>query len=152
MIYETGTADNWDQTLQDLLEVQSRLQVFLPLLLLPFATFALFLNEKPKLLKDYSKKLSPNIALPLYLMLGTLMILNQIFTVSVVGLIYFILALYLFWLKSFNFKDIEAKILLYIIQVVTFVVILFNFMATIDYFQTEESQKMFAMFGLNSIS
>lgn len=90
--------------------------------------------------------------LPLYLMLGALMILNQIFTVSVVGLIYFILALYLFWLKNFNFKDIEGKILLYIIQVVTAVVILLNYMATISYFQTDESNKMFAMFGLNSIS
>lgn len=70
-------------------------------------------------------------------MVGSLVLLNQIFSISVLGLIYFFVALFQFWLKKFNFKDIELKVLLYVLQTITILAIALNYLATIDYFNSE---------------
>lgn len=85
-------------------------------------------------------------------MVGSLVLLNQIFSISVLGLIYFFVALFQFWLKKFNFKDIELKVLLYVLQTITILAIALNYLATIDYFNSEQTNQYFSMFGINSIN
>lgn len=150
-IYYSGTADAWAQDLKEMLEVQGAAYVFIPLVLFPFAVGTLFLKEKPKMLKDYGKKINPYIALPLYLMLGALIILNQIFSVSVAGLVYFFLAIYLFWMRSYNFKDPQFKVLLYLVQIMASIMITANCLATITIFQSSNAVSMFKLFGIYSI-
>jgi hypothetical protein len=89
------------------------------------------IKTKSKLLKEYKTKLNSFVALPLYLMLGSLILLNQIFSVSLAGLIYFGLAIYLFWMKSFNFRDIQFRVLLIAVQVLTSLMLALSYLATL---------------------
>jgi len=86
-------------------------------------------------LLNFKKKLNKFIPLPLYLSLGILILLIQIFSVSIAGLIYFCLIIYLFAMKTFNFKDNYFRCLLIFVQVLTTIMIILSFMATSDYAQ-----------------
>ena len=130
-LYYTGAADDWSIEKQTMLEVQSPLWVFLPLVLIPFAVGPLLIKTKRKMLKEYSKKINPFIILPLYLSLTILVLLVQIFSTSIAGLLYFGLAVYIYFMKSFNFKDKQFKALLITIQVLSTLMITLNYIVTI---------------------
>lgn len=68
--------------------------------------------------------------------MGALIILIQIFSVSLAGLLYFGLAIYLFWMKNFNFHDVEFKVLLIIVQTLTTIMVFFSYLTTIAYLLT----------------
>lgn len=77
--------------------------------------------------------------------------LIQVFSISITGLIYFSLAIYLYWMKGFNFKDTQFKILLGMVQILTTFIFTLNYLVMIDELQTEESLKLFSFFGIDSI-
>jgi len=89
--------------------------------------------------------------LPLYLSLTALVLLVQIFSTSIAGLLYFALAIYIYFMKSFNFKDTQFKILLIAVQVLSSIMITLNYLTTCDYLQTSSGLEFFAFFGINSI-
>jgi hypothetical protein len=89
--------------------------------------------------------------LPLYLSLTALVLLVQVFSTSIAGLIYFGLAIYIYFMKSFNFKDQQFKLLLFTVQTLSTVMITLNYLATIAYLQTPSGVEYFAFFGINSI-
>lgn len=117
--------------------------VFVPIIITPFAVIAAFSHQSTKTLLDFKKKINNFLPLPLYLILTCLIILIQIFSVSIAGLIYFFLTLYLFWMKSFNFKDIFFKILLIFVQVQTTVILVLTYLVTSEFLQTNDSLQLF---------
>lgn len=117
--------------------------VFVPIIITPFAVIAVFNHQSTKTLLDFKKKINNFLPLPLYLILTCLIILIQIFSVSIAGLIYFFLTLYLFWMKSFNFKDIFFKILLIFVQVQTTVILVLTYLVTSEFLQTNDSLQLF---------
>ena len=142
-LYYSGITDDWDTSLQDMLEVQSALWLYLPIILIPLALAAMLRTPKSHLLKDYSPKVNPFASLPLYLTLTILIILIQVFSISISGLIYFFLALYIYWMKKFNFRDFQFKILLISVQILTTIVIVLSYFVTIEFVQTESTVENF---------
>jgi hypothetical protein len=84
-------------------------------------------------------------------MLTILVLLIQIFSISIAGLIYFAVAVYIYWMRSFNFKDWQFKALLVVVQIISTVMITLNYLTTVDYLQQGGKQEDFVFFGVNSI-
>ena len=101
----------------------------------------MLLTPKSKLLKEYGHKINPYISLPLYLTLTALIIMVQLFSISIAGLFYFFIALYIYWIKKFNFEDIHLRIVLIAVQVISSIVILLNYFVTINFVQTTSSMQ-----------
>jgi hypothetical protein len=79
------------------------------------------------------------------------MILIQIFSVSITGLIYFFSMIYLFWLKGFNFKDKSFKVLLIAVQTINLTTISFTLFATCTYLDSSKDLQFYYLFGIDSL-
>jgi hypothetical protein len=126
--------------------------VFVPVIIIPFGVFAAFSPAEELTLQAFKKKIKPFTPLPLYLVLCSFLLLIQIFSVSVMGLIYFAIMLYLFWMKGFNFKDNSFKFLLIVIQVMTTLTIFLSFLATCPLLDSPEAISNYEFFGINSLN
>jgi len=121
------------------MEVQNPLYVFLPMLLIPFACGAFLIEPRERKLRNFRQKINSFLPLPLYLCLGILILLIQIFSVSIAGLVYFALIIYLFAMKNFNFQDAYFQFMLIFIQVFTTVMIILSYLVHASYLQDENS-------------
>jgi hypothetical protein len=84
--------------------------------------------------------------------MGILILLIQIFSVSLAGLVYFALIIYLFAMKEFNFKDGLFRAMLIFIQVFTTLMIMLSYLVNADYLQSQSSLQVFQFVGINSLN
>jgi hypothetical protein len=120
--------------------------------MIPFSIAAAFTPIEAVTLLSFKHKLSQLAPLPLYLILCLLIVLIQIFSVSITGLIYFFITLYFFWMKSFNFKDVFFKAMLILVQVMTTITISLTFLTTAPFLVTPTSLDAYQFIGINSLN
>ena len=134
--YFSGYSSGMSSAELQFFDVGSLEEVFLPVIIIPFSIFAAFQPKQTLTLHDFKSKIKAFTPLPLYLILWVLILLIQIFSVSITGLVYFCIALYLFWMKSFNFKDVYFRVLLVALQVLTTITIFSTYLITCAYLNT----------------
>ncbi len=137
---------------QDFLEVQSLVSVFVPMIIIPFSLFAAFTPPSVLTLLDFKKKLNPFLPLPLYLIQCLLILLIQIFSVSLMGLLYFFIMIYLFWMKSFSFTDRYFKPMLILVQFTTTLTIVLTFLTNCPLLITPSLIDIYQAIGINSLN
>jgi hypothetical protein len=132
--------------------VESLVAVFVPVLILPFSILAALTPPETLTLLAFQKKLNQFLPLPLYLILCLLILLIQIFSVSITGLLYFLITIYLFWMKSFNFRDRYFRALLILIQVMTTLTIFLTFLTTCSFLDSPSALDTYQFIGINSLN
>lgn len=127
-------------------------ELFIPIIIIPFGIIAAINPPRNKTLEDFKIRINPFTPLPLYLILCSIILLIQIFSVSITGLTYFGITLYLFWMKTFNFKDTYFKIVLIVIQSANSITLTATYLATCAFLKTPESIKVYEFVGINSLN
>lgn len=98
---------------------------------------------------EFKHKVNQLAALPLYLILCFLILLIQIFSVSITGLLYFFITIYLFWMPSFNFRDRYFKLLFILVQCMTSLTLFLTFLLTAPMLS---DPSVYQFLGLNSLN
>lgn len=106
--------------------------MFLPLLLLPFAAGSCIIRTKNRNTSDFHKKINNTTSIPIFLSLGILNILIQIFSLSVAGFCFFLCTLALYVQRKLKFDNIWSEILVTIICFLCFGYIVANFITTTE--------------------
>lgn len=68
------------------------------------------------------------------------------------GILYFLIMIYLFWMRSFSFKDIYFKPMLILIQVTTTITICLTFFTTCPLLATPSLIDIYQFIGINSLN
>ena len=150
--YFSGYSSGMSSAELQFFDVGSLEEVFLPIIIIPFSIFAAFQPKQTLTLYDFKSKIKAFTPLPLYLILWVLILLIQIFSVSITGLVYFCIALYLFWMKSFNFKDVYFRVLLVVLQVLTTITIFSTYLITCTYLNTSQLANTYEFIGIDSLN
>lgn len=67
-------------------------------------------------------------------------------------MLYFFIMIYLFWMKSFSFKDAYFKPMLILVQVTTTLTICLTFITTCPLLLTPSLMKIYRFIGINSLN
>jgi hypothetical protein len=70
--------------------------LYLPAIIIPFAGLSLLIKKKDKKIIEFKKKINKALIIPIYFVLGTLILLIEIFSISIAGLIFFAMIIFLF--------------------------------------------------------
>jgi lysylphosphatidylglycerol synthetase-like protein (DUF2156 family) len=148
----TNTQDKYSQEWQEFLEIQSYLYMFLPLLLLPFNVGCLLIKTKTRKITEFRKKINKGFTIPIFLVLGALLLLLQIFTISVAGIFYFICLFLLIIHRKLTFTSITVHILVTVIIVVSILLIVGNYVTTSTLLKQYQESAEFQLYGINSLN
>ena len=151
-LYLTSVREGLSTDMQAFLQLESLLWVLLPLVAVPFIAGGIWIRPVTRPLRSYSERINPLGALPLYLALTSLVVLVQIFSVSVTGLAYLCLMVYLLAMHSFNFRDGYFRALLVMLQCSSAAVITASVLVTSPYLQNSTLLGTYRMVGINSIN
>lgn len=68
------------------------------------------------------------------------------------GMLYFFIMIYLFWMKSFSFRDIYFKPMLILVQVTTTLTICLTFLTTCPLLVSPSLTDIYQFIGINSLN
>lgn len=122
------------------------------MILIPFGIGAALTTPSTLSLASFKVKISQYAPLPLYLLLCLLIVLIQIFSVSITSLLYFFITVYIFWMKSFNFRDTYFKAMLILVQITTTITISLTFLTTCPSLASASEQEVYEFIGINSLN
>ena len=84
---------------------------------------------------DFKSKINKAIVIPVFLIFGFLILLIQIFSISITGVVFFILMIILLAMDSVGFNKLSSRIYIIFIQVLTVLIIFANFITTSNLLQ-----------------
>lgn len=86
------------------------------------------------------------------MVLGILILLIEIFTLSLAGFLFFLCMLALFVQRKIDFNNIFSRLLVVSVQLISFTFIIANFLATTSLLQLSAVSGKFRMYGINALS
>lgn len=104
--------------------------MFLPLIMLPFAGGSMIIRTKNRKLIDFKIKLDDLISIPLFMIMGVLIIVIEICSISVAGFLFFLCVLALFVQRKIYFDRFTSELLIAAISFLCFGFIVANFIAS----------------------
>lgn len=110
--------------------------MFVPTIIIPFAGMAAFSYSSTKNLNYYKKSMNESLKAPTYFVLGVFAVLIQIFTQSIVSIIYFIIALMIFTLQDVSWINIKYRIIVTLMQSMSGLVIILSFLTSTSFFNS----------------
>lgn len=126
----SSSKDKYTPQEQEFYEIQNNLYSFLPLLLLPFSVGAILVKSKSRPISEFKSRFNHLLVIPIFLALGILIVLIQIFSISMIGLAFFLIALSLFFQRKIDFNSISSWVVVIIILVASSGAIIANFICT----------------------
>lgn len=132
--------------------MQGLLNVFLPLLLLPFAVGSALIKTKSRDMSHFKHQVNSLIKIPIFLALGLLILLVEIFSISVAGLLFFVCIFILFIQRRIDFSSFLSWLLVLIVQILCLIFIIGNFIAATNLVSQYSLKGEFRFFGINGLN
>ena len=110
--------------------------MFVPIVIIPFAGMAAFSYSSAKNLNNYKNSMNEALQAPTYFILGGFAVLIQIFTQSIVGIVYFIIALMIFTLQKASWTNNKYRIIVSLMQLISWLVIILSFITSTSFFHS----------------
>lgn len=126
--------------------------MFLPLLLLPFIGGSLIIRTKSRELNHFKHQVNKLVTIPIFLCMGILVLLIEIFSISMAGFSFFICMMILFVQRKIDFGNFLSWLLVVIVQVLCLVFLATNFLATTNLIASYQNTDMFQFYGINGLN
>lgn len=125
--------------------------MFLPLILLPFILGSLCIRTKTRKLSEFKKRINRSITIPVFLIMGLLLTLIEIFSISLAGLLFFLCLMSIYVQRKLDFNNIYSRMLVSTVQLFSFAFITGNFITTTSFLQLYATTDKFRLFGINGL-
>lgn len=126
--------------------------MFLPLVLLPFIGGSLIIRTKSRDLPHFRHQINKLITIPIFLFMGILILMMEIFSISIAGFLFFICMMVLFVQRKIDFDSFLSWLLVLIVQVLCLIFLAANFLATTSLVGGYQNSDLFQFYGINGLN
>lgn len=109
--------------------------MFVPLIQIPFIAGSIIIRTQTRELSHFKNQINKLITVPIFLAMGILVLLIEIFSISIAGFLFFICILVLFVQRKIDFSSFFSWIFVLLVQILCLLFIVANFLATTDLLQ-----------------
>jgi hypothetical protein len=122
------------------------------MLLLPFSFLSACVRTKSRSLEHFADEINKYVGYTVFIVMGCLILLIQIFSISIAGLVFFICMLALFIQRFINFQSVISWLIVLFVQVISLFLILANFITSSSLLASYQQKEIFRFCGINALN
>ena len=120
--------------------------------MLPFAVVASFVRTKSRDLSEFTSPVNKLTTVPIFLGMGSLILLIEIFSISISGFLFFICMLVLFVQRKIDYNNIMSWLIVITLQVLCLSFIVANFIATTSLVSATDTNSVLEFYGIDALN
>lgn len=126
--------------------------MFLPLFMLPFSAISIMIRTRSRDINEFKHQVNKLVTTPIFLSMGILILLIEIFSISISGFLFFINIMVLFVQRKIDFSSFVSWFNVLVVQIVCLLFFTANFLATSSLILSFEQNDIYRFYGIDGLN